>query len=423
MCAKDSSRHPCFNIEASGECGRVHLPVAPRCNIKCNYCNRKYDCVNESRPGVTSAVLRPYQAAEYMERILALEPRITVAGIAGPGDPMANAEATLETIRLLRERHPGLLFCLSSNGLALPPHLDDLAALGVSHVTVTMNAVDPEIGARIHAWVRDGKVVYQGRDAAELLLERQLAAIKGLKERGLLVKVNSIVIPGINEDHLLDVAVKSAELGADIQNLIPMLPTADTPFAEFPKVPAAVVKGLREKAGEHINQMTHCKRCRADAVGLLSQDRSAECSGVLIGCSRIAKDAEPPRPNVAVATREGMLVNLHLGEARELQIWTQGERGFELLETRIAPDPGCGPARWEALAQMLEDCRCVLTAAVGDTPRRILKANGITPVECSGLIAMALQTIYAGGNPELLRGRGNKAKACGGCEGGGGGCG
>ncbi len=421
MCAKDMTKHPCFNREAAGDCGRVHLPVAPRCNIKCNYCNRKYDCVNESRPGVTSAVLKPHQAAEYMDRILALEPRITVAGIAGPGDPMANPEATLETMRLLHERHPELLFCLSSNGLGMPEYIDDLAALGVSHTTITMNTVDPEIGSRIYAWVRDGKVVYQGREAAELLLERQLASIRGLKERGMVVKVNSIIIPGINDQHLVEVAKVAAELGADIQNLIPMLPTPDTPFADMPKVPAAEVKALREKTSSHIEQMTHCKRCRADAVGLLSQDRSGECSGLLIGCSRLAQNESKVRPHVAVATREGMLVNQHLGEAKELQIWTKKETGFELLETRTAPAAGCGPARWEALAHMLQDCRNVLAAALGDTPRRILKANGVTPVEVTGLIATALSTIYSGGNPEVLRGRRPTTKACG-CSGGGEGC-
>ena len=43
--------HPCFNAKVKGQFGRVHLPVAPKCNILCNYCNRKFDCVNESRPG------------------------------------------------------------------------------------------------------------------------------------------------------------------------------------------------------------------------------------------------------------------------------------------------------------------------------------------------------------------------------------
>ena len=104
--SRDLSRHPCFNAAVKGSYGRVHLPVAPHCNIRCNYCNRKYDCVNESRPGVTSAVLSPLQASLYMEKVLERETRIAVAGIAGPGDPFANPEETLQTLRLVREKFP-----------------------------------------------------------------------------------------------------------------------------------------------------------------------------------------------------------------------------------------------------------------------------------------------------------------------------
>jgi len=42
----------------------LHAAVAPACNIQCNYCNRKYDCANESRPGVVSEKLTPEQAAK-----------------------------------------------------------------------------------------------------------------------------------------------------------------------------------------------------------------------------------------------------------------------------------------------------------------------------------------------------------------------
>jgi len=66
-----SLRHPCFNVAAKGSFGRVHLPVAPTCNIKCNFCDRRSDCVNESRPGVTSSVLEPDQALRYLDRVLA----------------------------------------------------------------------------------------------------------------------------------------------------------------------------------------------------------------------------------------------------------------------------------------------------------------------------------------------------------------
>ena len=115
--SRDLSRHPCFNAAVKGSYGRVHLPVAPHCNIRCNYCNRKYDCVNESRPGVTSALLSPVQASLYMEKVLERETRIAVAGIAGPGDPFANPEETLQTLRLITEKFPHLLMCLSTNGL------------------------------------------------------------------------------------------------------------------------------------------------------------------------------------------------------------------------------------------------------------------------------------------------------------------
>ena len=43
----------------------MHVAVAPACNIQCNYCNRKYDCANESRPGVVSEKLTPEQAMQH----------------------------------------------------------------------------------------------------------------------------------------------------------------------------------------------------------------------------------------------------------------------------------------------------------------------------------------------------------------------
>ena len=51
--------HPCFSEKACHTFGRCHIPVAPKCNIQCNYCIRDFDCVNESRPGVTTRVLNP----------------------------------------------------------------------------------------------------------------------------------------------------------------------------------------------------------------------------------------------------------------------------------------------------------------------------------------------------------------------------
>ena len=414
-----SVKHPCFNKESSGSCGRVHLPVAPKCNIQCNYCNRKYDCVNESRPGVTSGILKPFQALEYTRQVLDKEPRITVIGIAGPGDPMANPAETLETMRLIRKEYPHMLFCLSSNGLAMPEYLDDLAELGVTHATVTLNTIDPAIGAQIYSWVRDGNVVYRGQDAAELILSRQLEAIAGLKKRGLAVKVNTIVIPGVNDHHILDVAKKANELGVDLQNLMPMFPTEGTPFGDLIEPSKERINVLRAEAGPLVPQMTHCRRCRADAVGLLCNDRSTELGGVLSACSKLAPQAQADRPYVAVATREGLLVNLHLGEAKRFQIWglaDDGNGGFRLVEERQAPSVGCGPSRWEDLAKVLSDCRAVLVAAVGETPRKILTERGTLPAACSGFIEDALALAFGDDGIARLEAlkarRGGLGKSC-----------
>jgi nitrogen fixation protein NifB len=404
------ANHPCFNHAVKGSHGRVHLPVAPACNIKCNYCDRKYSCVNESRPGVTSAVLAPQQALAYLERALEQVPRLSVAGIAGPGDPMANAERTLQTLRLVKQRFPGMLLCLSSNGLAVPDHLDELAEIGVTHMTITVNAVDPAIGAKIYAWVKDGKVAYRGLEAARLILERQGEAVAGLKERGITVKLNTIVIPGVNTHHVEEVARWGADLGADLMNLMPMHPTAGTPFAEFGEPSRPLMLSLRETCGRHISQMTHCKRCRADAVGLLEEDRSGEMAGCLASCAQLPEHKEPPRPFVAVASREGVLVNLHLGQAVEFQIWGLVPGGFELIETRPAPPAGTGELRWKNLAELLADCRNVLASGIGETPRAVLSSYGVEPLEMTGFIEEALGAIYSGDDLSAMRVR--KAKAC-----------
>ncbi|MGO9792418.1 MAG: nitrogenase cofactor biosynthesis protein NifB, partial [Solirubrobacteraceae bacterium] len=56
------ANHPCYSQEAHHFYARMHVAVAPACNMQCNYCNRKFDCCNESRPGVTSRLLSPEQA-------------------------------------------------------------------------------------------------------------------------------------------------------------------------------------------------------------------------------------------------------------------------------------------------------------------------------------------------------------------------
>ena len=392
---KSTSLHPCFDIEAKHKNARVHLPVAPRCNIQCNYCNRQYDCVNESRPGVTSAVLSPFQAVEYLKAVNEHIENITVIGIAGPGDPFANPEETIETMRLVKKDFPDKIFCLSTNGLNLKQYIDPISELGVTHVTITINAVDPEIGSKIYSWVRLDKKIYRGLAAAEVILKNQLECIPLLKNRGIIVKINSIILPGINEDHIPEVAKKVSELGADVMNCIPIVPNNDTVFGDIEEPSKPMIFRVRALAGEHINLMTHCSRCRADAAGLLGHDFKG-AFGMLQEFASMPLKPNDDRPYVAVATHEGLLVNMHLGEARSLYVYRQTPNGFHFVEERSMPEAGTGDFRWINLANSIKDCRAILVSGVGGNPTKILQVSGVRVIQMTGLIDDGLDAVFNG---------------------------
>nr|WP_233564814.1 nitrogenase cofactor biosynthesis protein NifB [Methanohalophilus sp. RSK] len=265
------AQHPCYNKDAQHKFGRIHLSVAPKCNIKCKYCERKYDCVNESRPGVTSEVLTPQQALEKTQKVLKEYPFIKVVGIAGPGDPLANDE-TFETFKLIKQHFPDITLCLSTNGLALPARIQDVLDSGVSTLTVTLNAIDPEIGAKIVDHVNYNGKTYRGVEGASILLENQLEGIRKAVEAGLVVKINTVLVPGINEDHIIEIAQKLNDMGVYIMNVMPLICQAD--FADWTAPTPQERKAVQDSCEPYVQQMRHCRQCRSDAYGLLGKDLS-----------------------------------------------------------------------------------------------------------------------------------------------------
>ncbi|MEM2866727.1 MAG: nitrogenase cofactor biosynthesis protein NifB [Candidatus Hadarchaeales archaeon] len=261
--------HPCFSREALHLFGRVHLPVAPKCNIQCNYCVRRFDCVNESRPGVTSRVLTPKQALRRLEEVVKRHPWIKVVAVAGPGEPLFNEE-TFETFSLVRKRFPRLHRCLSTNGLLLPDRMGDLVELGIGTLTVTINAVDPRVGKKIYSWVLYGGKKYQGEEGAKLLIGNQLRGVEEAVKRGIVVKVNTVIIPTVNDRHVVEVARRIGKLGVYKQNLIPLIPQFR--FSHLPPPSLQEKVRLQRLCSRYIDQMTHCRQCRADAVGKLGKD-------------------------------------------------------------------------------------------------------------------------------------------------------
>lgn len=419
--------HPCYSEEAHHYFARMHVAVAPACNIQCHYCNRKYDCANESRPGVVSELLTPEQAVKKTLAVAAAIPQMTVLGIAGPGDPLANPERTFATFRMLSEQAPDIKLCVSTNGLALPECVDELARHNIDHVTITINCVDPEIGAKIYPWIYWRHRRIKGVEAAAILIEQQQKGLEMLVERGILVKVNSVMIPGVNDEHLKEVSRIVKAKGAFLHNVMPLI--AEAEHGTFYGVMGQrgptpqELQALQDACAGDMNMMRHCRQCRADAVGLLGEDRGAEFTmdriehleidyqaamqrraqvhqaiareleakraarqgGDLVSLQGVAGRGQRP-VLMAVATTGGGLVNQHFGHAREFLVYEASPQGVRFIGHRKVAQyceggASCGDGE-SVLARTiraLEGCEAVLCSRIGYEPWGMLEEAGIVP--------------------------------------------
>ncbi len=255
--------HPCFGGQKNNA-GRIHLPVSPGCNIGCRFCDRVIN-TEEDRPGVTSVVLEPSDTVEVIREALDACPDIKVAGIAGPGDTLATDKA-IETFKLVKEHYPDLIKCMSTNGLLLYEKADEIIDVGIDSLTVTVNAVDPEIEARLNKFIIYHGKRYEGVEAAKILIENQLKGIEKIAKAGITIKINTVLVPEINGHHIEEIAKTVAGLGAKIYNIIPLIPQYELKDMKAPTCPE--IDEARTRAGKYIDVFRHCQHCRADAVGV-----------------------------------------------------------------------------------------------------------------------------------------------------------
>lgn len=255
--------HPCFGGHKNNV-GRVHLPVSPGCNIGCRFCDRVLNDV-EDRPGVASKIISPEESLGILEKALKLCPDVTVAGIAGPGDPLAS-EYALSTFRLIKAKYPGLIKCMSTNGLLLWERADEIIDVGIDSLTVTVNAVEPAIEAEFNKFILYHGRKYEGTEAAEILIENQLKGIRKIASSGITVKINTVLVPEINGRHIKTIARTVKEVGADIYNLIPLIPQGE--LKDYRAPVCTEIDKARTEAGRYIDVFRHCQHCRADAVGI-----------------------------------------------------------------------------------------------------------------------------------------------------------
>lgn len=255
--------HPCFGGQKNNA-GRIHLPVSPGCNIACRFCDRAINDVEE-RPGVTSRLVKPEECEQILKKALDICPDIKVVGIAGPGDTLASDNA-LETFKIVKEKFPHLIKCMSTNGLLLNEKAEEVLRVGIDSLTVTVNAVDPVIENKLNAYIiYHGKKI-EGVEGAKILIQNQLEGIRKVAAAGITVKVNTVLVPEINGEHIEEIAKTVREAGASIYNIIPLIPQHELKNCRAPV--CAEIDSARTRASRYIDVFRHCQHCRADAVGV-----------------------------------------------------------------------------------------------------------------------------------------------------------
>ncbi len=392
---RKTKNHPCF-----GDCGngfaRIHLPVAPKCNIQCNYCVRKFDCPNESRPGVTSTVLTPMEALEKYKAVKEKVPNLTVVGIAGPGDALANFEETKGTLELIREYDKEVTFCLSTNGLMLPNYANELCDLGVSHVTVTMNAADISIGAQIYKYANYNGMKLEGESAAAVLMANQLSGLRMLVARGIICKVNIVAIKGINDAHIPEIVKQVKDIGCFMTNIMPCIQVKGSAFENLPTICNKELNELRNKCSGTMKQMYHCRQCRADAIGTLDQDISIQFAG----CNGIkGKDNKAEAfYRFAVASKSGIIIDQHFGHAKEFYIYEYRQKNVNFIEKRSIHKycegfEECGDQenKIQQIMKAIEDCDGVIALRTGEAPKKQMESKGIKVISTYDIIEEAIK--------------------------------
>jgi cyclic pyranopterin phosphate synthase len=164
----------------------LRISITDRCNFRCVYCMPEH--------GLRWLPRKEILSYEEILRAVAVMLRlgITTVRLTG-GEPLVRPDVEV-LVRQLRALGPGLDLSLTTNGFFLPEKAGALARAGLTRVNVSLDSMHPDRFARIARVDRRFFArVLDGLDAA-------LAAGLGP------VKVNVVLMKGLNEDEVLDFA-------------------------------------------------------------------------------------------------------------------------------------------------------------------------------------------------------------------------
>jgi len=173
----------------------LRVSVTDRCDFRCTYCMAEHMQFLPKKDLLT---------LEELDRLCSTFIRLGVEKlrITG-GEPLVRRDILTFFRSIPRHLESGALkeLTLTTNGSQLARFADDLAALGVRRVNVSLDTLDPAKFAAITRWGR---------------LDQVMQGIRAATKAGLRVKINAVALKGFNEDELFALLDWCAGEGHDL---------------------------------------------------------------------------------------------------------------------------------------------------------------------------------------------------------------
>ncbi|OOY06316.1 GTP 3',8-cyclase MoaA [Thioclava sp. F28-4] len=173
----------------------LRVSVTDRCDFRCTYCMAEHMQFLPKKELLT---------LEELDRLCSTFIRLGVKKLRlTGGEPLVRRDIMTFFRSISRHLETGDLreLTLTTNGSQLAKFADDLAALGMKRINVSLDTLDADKFAKITRWGR---------------LEQVLKGLEAAKRAGLKVKINTVALKGFNEDELFTLIDWCAAEGFDL---------------------------------------------------------------------------------------------------------------------------------------------------------------------------------------------------------------
>ncbi len=337
-----------------------------------------------------------------------------VVEIAGPGDPLASPESVLRILALIHEHHPEVLTGLVIDGPLLAEYTEELDTFGLGYLVLRLDAASERTAERLVAGAVYKAQRLERKEAARLLLDESRRALGIARRHGMPVAVRTTLVPTVNGEEIERIARLAARAGAERMDVVPHVPVEGAPLRhggvptrgemdiahdQVADIFAARAPGRLQ--GPRVTDWISPGRCRdvdidaleaVDILRTLPDPDGNDTPGQVLPHRRAQL--------IAVASRDGTLVDTTLGGAPLLRIYAVTPKHIRCLGTRHLPEgilrrrDGVGDA--QGFLRAVVGCRAIVATGFPQRAATLLRAVGIRHIAIGGPVEEVLDRVARG---------------------------